>query len=271
MNYIDMHVHTDHSHDCKVPLREMCDTAIAKGLSAINISDHCDIWKWQRCDLYSAAKNSIIDVLDTRAAYHDRLTITAGVEIGDCFRNPKLSRQVAEIEGLDCVTGSVHSVFLDEERYPMASTDFSVLSDERIVEIARRYFEEVREMLELLHPDILAHLTYAARYIKKRYHREFSFMPYLEQLDDIYRYIIAHGIALEINTAYINDNRLPEEDVMLLRRYYSMGGRLITLGSDAHKTENLGNIFPAAHEILRGIGFTHACRFEERMMSRYAL
>ncbi len=271
MGYIDMHVHSEYSHDCSTPLEELFTAAMTKGLTALNISDHCDIYRFETEDVYSAAKKGIEAVQAAREAYRGRLNIMSGIEIGDCICEPELAHRVAAIEGLDCVTGSIHNVFLDGKRYSMAWMDLSTLSDELISRLARRYFEEVREMLEQLSPDILAHPTYVARYIKNKFHRSFSFEPYREQLDDICSYVIAHGIALEVNTAQLPEARLPDEDVALLKCYYDMGGRLITVGADAHLSEKLGSCFPVVHETLRELGFTHACYFERRELHLYEL
>ena len=40
-----------------------------------------------------------------------------------------------------------------------------------------------------------------------------------------------------------------------MEKYYSMGGRLVTLGSDAHTPENVGRGIAEAIEELKKIGF----------------
>ncbi|MDQ6749669.1 MAG: glycosyltransferase [Actinomycetota bacterium] len=40
---VDLHMHTDHSHDCAVPVEELLGTAKARGLGAIAITDHNEI------------------------------------------------------------------------------------------------------------------------------------------------------------------------------------------------------------------------------------
>jgi len=40
---VDLHMHTDHSHDCAVPVEELLATAKARGLGAIAITDHNEI------------------------------------------------------------------------------------------------------------------------------------------------------------------------------------------------------------------------------------
>ena len=36
----DYHIHSNHSPDCKVPIDELCQTAVTKGFQEIVITDH---------------------------------------------------------------------------------------------------------------------------------------------------------------------------------------------------------------------------------------
>ncbi|HVS28921.1 MAG TPA: PHP domain-containing protein [Solirubrobacteraceae bacterium] len=40
---VDLHMHTDHSHDCATPVEALLDTAKARGLGAIAVTDHNEI------------------------------------------------------------------------------------------------------------------------------------------------------------------------------------------------------------------------------------
>lgn len=54
---------------------------------------------------------------------------------------------------------------------------------------------------------------------------------------------------------------MPSRDILKL--YYELGGRIITIGSDSHKKENLGEHIEALKADLREIGFKQFCRFEK--------
>jgi predicted metal-dependent phosphoesterase TrpH/glycosyltransferase involved in cell wall biosynthesis len=41
--HVDLHMHTDHSHDCATPVEKLIETAVARGLGAIAITDHNEI------------------------------------------------------------------------------------------------------------------------------------------------------------------------------------------------------------------------------------
>ncbi len=57
----------------------------------------------------------------------------------------------------------------------------------------------------------------------------------------------------------------------LLCRYYQLGGRRITLGSDSHATHTLSVGIPEAMDMLKEIGFTHANYYVQRSAREYKL
>ena len=53
-------------------------------------------------------------------------------------------------------------------------------------------------------------------------------------------------------------------NLCLLKRYHELGGRLVTLGSDAHCTEDLGRGIDVGMELLKAAGFTEFAIYEKR-------
>lgn len=50
----------------------------------------------------------------------------------------------------------------------------------------------------------------------------------------------------------------------MLKRYKELGGEIITLGSDAHRAEDIAKDFQEARELLKSLGFTHFCTFTKK-------
>ncbi len=74
----------------------------------------------------------------------------------------------------------------------------------------------------------------------------------------------ASNTAIEINTAGLRkDCKEMYPCKPLLERAYALGVPL-TFGSDAHAPTELGMDFKAAVELATAVGYTHACRFEQR-------
>ena len=78
--------------------------------------------------------------------------------------------------------------------------------------------------------------------------------------------IIERKIALEINTSGLylkNPIIMPDEKVLDI--YRDMGGRLITIGSDAHAAENAASGIHYAEELLKKAGFSSVCIYRKRI------
>ena len=60
-------------------------------------------------------------------------------------------------------------------------------------------------------------------------------------------------------------------DWWIIEHYYQMGGRRITLGSDAHIGANLAKNFEKTSQKLREIGFKTACFYQNRKEIAYKL
>lgn len=55
---------------------------------------------------------------------------------------------------------------------------------------------------------------------------------------------------------------LPSRDILEL--YKQMGGEIITVGSDAHRPERVGDRIDEAYDLLKDIGFNYVTTFKER-------
>ena len=82
---------------------------------------------------------------------------------------------------------------------------------------------------------------------------------------DILKEIISKDIALEINTSGIGTGLgdfMPHKDIVQM--YAKAGGRLLTIGSDAHVPSGIGNGLESAMEMLRESGFDRYCYYTNR-------
>lgn len=51
----------------------------------------------------------------------------------------------------------------------------------------------------------------------------------------------------------------------VLKRYRELGGEIITVGSDSHDTQHIGDSFDRAAEVLKECGFRYYTVFEKRV------
>ena len=115
--------------------------------------------------------------------------------------------------------------------------------------------------------DILAHLTCPLRYINGKYGLNIDAKNYRAKIEKVLKEVIKRKLALEINTSCVYKDSvycefMPEK--WILEMYRDMGGYLITLGSDAHISQNSANSFDAAYEIIKEIGFENIYYYKNR-------
>jgi len=79
---------------------------------------------------------------------------------------------------------------------------------------------------------------------KEIYYREFS-----DIIDEILNKVIKDGKCLELNTRRLDNDISIKNIIDIYKRFNELGGKYITLGSDAHQVEAIGNNFMVAREI----------------------
>ena len=89
--------------------------------------------------------------------------------------------------------------------------------------------------------------------------------PHEDVIGEILQTVIDREKALEVNTSGVGaayGTIMPDSSIM--KRYYDLGGRRITLGSDGHTPDRIGNGFTEAADALKQIGFTGYTYYEKR-------
>ncbi len=263
----DLHIHTLHSADSKQTINEVCESALQKGLEGIAICDHADMWFSKKLNTSSEILGCMEDIRRAREIYGDRLEILQGVEMAEYLYDPEESERILNLGEFDVILGSVHSLIFEDIDDSYSRVDFSDMPEEKIVRFMKKYFYCMQEMIEKTDFDVLTHLTCPLRYINGKYKRNIEISHFEKETSEILDQIIRKDIPLEINTSGIGTfygRYMP--DVPLIRTYADMGGKLITLASDAHVSQNIGNAFPAARALLQDIGLDSYCVFRQRKL-----
>lgn len=75
--------------------------------------------------------------------------------------------------------------------------------------------------------------------------------------------IISRGKGIEINTSGLNNNLLfPKLEI--LNMYKDLKGEILTVGSDAHTTNRVGERIRYTYELLKNIGFNYVFTYDDR-------
>ena len=135
-------------------------------------------------------------------------------------------------------------------------------------EAHRMYFEEILETIKLFpRISVCGHLDFINRYGKAFHndYKEINFELHKEIIDQIFIKLIKKNIGIELNTSGLRYGLKDFHPCRRnLERYKELGGRIITMGSDAHKASDIMKDFDKAREELKEIGFEKFCTFEKR-------
>ncbi len=261
----DTHIHSDSSLDGRQTVDDACRVAIEKGLSGITISDHADICFFERENTIDRFNKCISAIKSAKEKYGDKLDILLGIEMAEYLTNIDGAERTLALADYDVILGSVHTVYFEDFPDSYSRIDFSTMPIERVYRFIDFYFDKILEMIYKTEFDILTHLTCPLRYIIGKYKRNVDIWIFEAKITKILTEIIDKGISLEINTSgYATEKHyfMPERD--LLELYYNLGGRMISIGSDAHFSENIKVGFEEAEKMLTDIGFEGYYYFKNR-------
>jgi histidinol-phosphatase (PHP family) len=128
--------------------------------------------------------------------------------------------------------------------------------------------EEVLKNLSMTDDyDTAAHLDFVERYYPAENVEEklLKYEDFADVIDEILLTLIRKDKALEINTAGIRYGLgVPHPSQRILLRYKELGGKLITIGSDAHRATDIAADFETVAKYLLDAGFKEYCVFENR-------
>ena len=275
----DYHLHCEFSDDSRERMENQIEQAIALGLDEICFTDHVDYgikkdWseggiQWRGSDSVSSGAEGLDPMANVnypeyfskldrmRETYRGRITIKKGLEFGIQTHTCGQYRRLYDTyrKELDFVLLSMHQVH-DQEFW---TQDFQRGRTQK--EYNEKYYEEILQVIrQFKHYSVLAHLDLIVRYDKNGV---YPFSEVKDLIAEILKTAIADGKGIELNTSswhYGLADTQPSRDI--LRLYHDLGGRILTIGSDAHTTRYLADHIRDAQQILREIGFREICTFE---------
>lgn len=260
----DMHSHTTSSHDARSDIFELCETAIKNGVSVLAITDHFDGVTIPKLDPYKVALSSTSSVDKARERFGDKLTILKGIEYGESFWHPAEQKKVEQGFDFDVRLGSVHAVKHYKTEKAFSIEDFSTFTEEEIHSYYVQYLKDMMENLNKIDFDVLTHLDNPKKYLTAKFGFRLPYSEYADLIDDILDYIIAHGIALEINTATLDmlGECMPSLDIV--KSWREKGGYLVTIGADSHNVERVGADVDKVIKALKELGLRNIFYYQNK-------
>lgn len=264
----DQHMHSTFSPDGTSGLSEMARTALDRGLKAITFTEHMDMelpvppGRWPELDPgpYRAG------FLQTQQEFAGQLDLGWGVEFGMQPHLVERGQAFLARNNFDFVIASCHTSC---GRLPTHSSYYEGRSKKEALE---EYFTELGRCLALFdNYDVCGHIDYVVRYCPGG---EEGYRPqeYAEFLDPLLRTVIEKGKGIEMNTgAFRYGMTQPNPCAWILKRYRELGGRIITVGSDAHRAQDVASDFERGRQVLLDCGFTEYAVYRNRQPQFLAL
>ena len=275
MVLFDNHSHSQFSFDGKrTSVEESARAAMSAGLGGICFSDHCDHYVPPMKASFEDMKPEYFDISEQQAEIGrvqdmlgEGVKILRGIEIGMYEECHEQIRNVLDSNSFDQVLASVHYIEKTDPYYG------GYYEGKDWKQAYGGYLETIyKEMTWLGDFDIMGHYDYIVRYasypVTSIRYRDFS-----DIFDEMFRYLIHEGKALEINTKSYEGHRgrIVELDHNVLLRYREMGGEIISLGSDSHEPSRVGAGFTFHAELLKSLGFRWTAHYEKRRLVQLPL
>lgn len=256
----DFHCHTYYSFDGAEDssVDALCRRALEIGLTDLCITDHCDV-NGEAEGIYTHydADKAWADMTAAQEKYRGRLNLVRGIELGNATQYPAVADALLKAHPYEFIIGSLHNL----DGVPdFSCIKYEHLSDRHISNLFDRAMDETAEMLSYPMPEgavgfsTLGHLTYVHRYVTWA-GRQFDFKPHYERIERVYKLLMEKDIALELNVSTLwRGLGIGMPTLELLKFYYDCGGRLVTVGSDAHCPANLGRCIRQGYALLNAAG-----------------
>jgi len=251
----DYHMHTNFS-DGKNSHDEMVASASFKGIAEIGFSDHISI---KPVD-WAMDLSNIPFMIERIESLQKNDNIPIKIKFGgEVDYYPGMEKEIAELIDtipFDYTIGSVH--FLGDWNF---DTDIRPYDQINIDKFYTDYFKLVQQSANSGLFDVIGHCDLAKKF---RYYPSFRLERLYEETAKIFR---KSGVVVELNTS----GRIkPCEEFYPSAVFLEKLAKHkvpITLGSDAHVEQNIGQFFVEALSELKALGYKEIIAFNKRQRS----
>ena len=262
-SYMDSHVHSCNSWDSHEPMIEYMKRARKLGLREITFTEHYDDYTGIKTD----AKEVDIekyreDFLNSKKSGLGRINF--GIELGLRPKSEEKIKKVVRENNFDFIIGSSH--ITDGKDIAYDSSFFEDGAEAAILKYLGEVYENIVSYNEDF--DVYGHLDYIIRYVNKFCADKVTKLDYdyyKNALDRILLTLKKYNKGIEVNASgykYGFNTTHPGFDI--IKRYKELGGKIITLGSDAHSIEQLGWHFDEAVDLIEKAGFDEIAVYHNR-------
>ena len=261
---LDTHSHSNVSFDGRDTRRELARFALDAGLDLLCVTDHYDVVN-ERSELvpsydWRPARRQHAEALRA-LSLGAPFQLLYGLELGNAPADFEAAAAALEEDGLDFVIGSMHNASAALGWVDWYYVDYHGGKDLACLHLDD-YFDSLSELVAWGQYDSLGHLPYPLRYMRDRDGLDLRLADFRDRYLEILRRNAEQGRAVEVNTNRGRDDLSDYRN--LLQDWKALGGEHVTVGADAHRTEDIGKGIPAALALIKECGFRYVTYYEKR-------
>lgn len=262
--YSDFHLHSRFSGDSSEEPENIVKRAIELGMKSFCITDHQDL---DYPFIPGVTIQPIFEVdpeeyfkvwQNLKDKYSSQIEIMIGLEAGIEPHTYEDQLERTKPVPFDFIINSCHVVTRKLCYFPDFFAEYGTQ------EGVRKYLECVYyNITHFTNYSVIGHIDFLLRFApeKEKYRPEDN----LDITEKILKKCIYDGKGIEVNTAgYRKGLNGPNPGRIILDQYKKLGGDVITIGSDAHISNDIGSNFDETGKLLKDIGFKYYCTFKER-------
>ena len=249
---IDAHLHTDLSPDSRVPMELYAAQAFERGIPEIALTDHLDFMPGAPAYEYADYPRRQRLIGDLQERWAGKVRIRFGVELTYQNRYEDEIREHLRTHSYDYAIGSVHATS-DGPYHRSRVASFA--AGKTLAEAVAPYFGEVAVAIRSGLFDTIGHMDQCKRWLLPWFPTS-AYAAAPELYEPLLVALVESGTALEVNASGL---RHPERETYpgprVVARYRELGGRRVTIGSDAHLPHCFAFGLEEACEIVAAAGF----------------
>lgn len=258
MNYYDQHLHTHHSFDSEESFENYLNTYSPDFFVT---TEHLDLK-----NPYDNGKDSIpdyqryTDEVNQHALSNPHTTFLKGIEVGYVDTHATLLNEFLKDKEYDIILLSIHQNgifdYMDDDVLDLNTSD-----------LIHDYYSRMLDAVKSAEfGNVLTHFDYGMRRLDLSVDAFKSVAePYLI---DIFNTIIEKNIAFELNAKSFIKYGNKELYEYAIPLYISLGGKLFTLGSDAHVAEDYELGFEEMRNLLIKHGISELAVYQKQKLTK---
>lgn len=255
MKYLsDYHMHSKYSFDAVQTIEQAIKKAISMNTSEVCLTEHISFDPDDKSYNFFNFSDYEREINELSHKYQDAIKVKIGLEAGEIHLYNNEFNKFFRENNLDFIIGSIHNI----NRLGL-NTNLREFGSSTTY---KNYFNEVLTLASNSDFDVLGHLDLVQRYAFKTY-GVYEFNTYKDIIHEILKTLITNGKGIEVNTSGLKENLLfPKLEI--LQMYKDLKGEIITVGSDSHNYNRVGENIENTYNLLKDIGFKYVFTFEKR-------